>query len=291
MSTLRNTTFIGIFLLFLIFQKATAQGLEPIPDESAQMIDSLINEMTLEEKVGQLTLFTSDIDVTGPSMREGYKEDIEAGRVGAIFNAYGAAFTRQLQQLAVEETRLGIPLLLGYDVIHGFKTIFPIPLAEAASWDLEAMEKSARIAAVEASAEGLHWTYAPMVDVARDPRWGRIAEGAGEDTYLGTQAALARIKGFQGDDLSAVNTILACAKHYAAYGAAQAGRDYNTVDISELELRDTYLPPFKAAVDAGVATFMTSFNEIFGVPASGSEFLLSDILREEWGFQGFVVSD
>ncbi|WP_277479785.1 beta-glucosidase BglX [Catalinimonas alkaloidigena] len=255
------------------------------------MIDSLINEMTLEEKVGQLTLFTSDIDITGPSMREGYKEDIQAGRVGAIFNAYGAAFTRQLQQLAVEETRLGIPLLLGYDVIHGFKTIFPIPLAEAASWDLAAMEKSARIAATEASAEGLHWTYAPMIDVARDPRWGRIAEGAGEDTYLGTQVALARIKGFQGDDLSAVNTILACAKHYAAYGASQAGRDYNTVDISELELRDTYLPPFKAAVNASVATFMTSFNEIFGVPASGSEFLLSDILRDEWNFEGFVVSD
>ncbi|MEK6479467.1 beta-glucosidase BglX [Catalinimonas sp. 4WD22] len=291
MSTLRNTTLISIFLMFLFLQKTEGQGLESIPDEAAQMIDSIINEMTLQEKVGQLTLFTSDIDVTGPTMREGYKEDIQAGRVGAIFNAYGAAFTRQLQELAVEETRLGIPLLLGYDVIHGFKTIFPIPLAEAASWDLEAMEKSARIAAVEASAEGLHWTYAPMVDVARDPRWGRIAEGAGEDTYLNTQAALARIKGFQGDDLSAVNTILACAKHYAAYGAAQAGRDYNTVDISELELRDTYLPPFKAAVDAGVATFMTSFNEIFGVPASGSEFLLSDILREEWGFQGFVVSD
>lgn len=289
----RATTFFTVFLLLTAFtnHKLVAQGLEPIPEEASQMIDSLINEMTLEEKVGQLTLFTSDIDVTGPTMRENYKEDILAGKVGAIFNAYGAAYTRQLQQMAVEETRLGIPLLFGYDVIHGFKTIFPIPLGEAASWDLEAMEQSARIAAVEASAEGLHWTFAPMVDIARDPRWGRIAEGAGEDTYLGTEASIARIRGFQGRDLSEVNTILACAKHFAAYGAAQAGRDYHTVDVSELVLRETYLPPFRAAVEAGVATFMTSFNELFGVPASGSDFLLTEILREEWNFEGFVVSD
>lgn len=289
----RATSLFAVSLLFTSFtnQKLLAQGLDPIPEEASQRIDSLINEMTLEEKVGQLTLFTSDIDVTGPTMRENYREDILAGKVGAIFNAYGAEYTLQLQQMAVEETRLGIPLIFGYDVIHGFKTIFPIPLGESASWDLEAMEKAARIAAVESSAEGLHWTYAPMVDVARDPRWGRIAEGAGEDTYLSTQAAIARIRGFQGNDLSAVNTIMACVKHYAAYGAAEAGRDYNTVDISELVLRETYLPPFKAAVDAGVATFMTSFNELFGVPASGSEFLLQDILRDEWNFEGFVVSD
>ena len=254
-------------------------------------IDSLLDLMTLEEKVGQLTLFTSDIDVTGPTMRENYQEDIRTGKVGAIFNAYGANYTRELQRIAIEESRLGIPLLFGYDVIHGHKTIFPIPLGEAASWDLEAIEQAARIAAIEASAEGLHWTFAPMVDVARDPRWGRIAEGAGEDTYLGTKIAVARVNGFQNNDLSATNTLLACAKHFAAYGAAEAGRDYNTVDISDRVLREIYLPPFKAAVDAGVATFMTSFNELDGVPATGSYYLLTEILRNEWELDGFVVTD
>lgn len=254
-------------------------------------IDSLLAIMTLEEKIGQLTLYTSDIDVTGPTIREGYKEDIRNGNVGSIFNAYGAEYTRSLQKIAVEETRLKIPLLFGYDVIHGHKTIFPIPLGESASWDLEAIEKSAQIAAAEASAEGLHWTFAPMVDIARDPRWGRIAEGAGEDTYLGTRIALARIKGFQGDNLKDLNTILACAKHFAAYGAALAGRDYNTVDMSDRVLREVYFPPFKAAVEAGVATFMTSFNEVDGVPATGSKYLMTDVLKEEWGFKGFIVTD
>jgi len=186
---------------------------------------------------------------------------------------------------------LGIPLLFGYDVIHGHKTIFPISLGEAASWDIDMIEKASRIAAEEASAAGIHWTFAPMVDITRDPRWGRVSEGAGEDVYLGSEIAKARVKGFQGDDLSKNNTILACAKHYAAYGAPQGGRDYNTVDMSERELRTTYLPPFKAAVDAGVTTFMTSFNEINGIPASGSKFLLTDILRDEWGFEGFVITD
>ena len=223
-------------------------------------------------------------------MRKGYLEDLKAGKVGAIFNALGATYTRKLQEIAVKETRLGIPLLFGYDVIHGYKTIFPIPLGETASWDLSMMEKSAQIAAAEASAEGIHWTFAPMVDIARDPRWGRISEGAGEDTYLGMQVAKARVKGFQGD-LSSVNNVLACVKHYAAYGAPQAGRDYHTVDMSERMLREVYLPPYKAAIDAGAATVMTSFNEVDGVPASGNNFLLTDVLRKEWGFDGFVVTD
>jgi beta-glucosidase len=254
-------------------------------------VDSVLKLMTLEEKIGQLTLFTSDYDVTGPTMRENYKEDIKAGKVGAIFNAYGVDYVRELQRMAVEETRLGIPLIFGYDVIHGHRTIFPISLGESASWDTAMVRKAARIAAIEATAEGLQWTFAPMVDIARDPRWGRISEGAGEDVFLGQCMAVARVKGFQGNRLDDPRTMVACAKHYAAYGAAQAGRDYHTVDISERTLREVYLPPFKAAVDAGVGTFMTSFNEIAGVPSTGNLYLLTDILRKEWGFQGFVVTD
>ncbi len=290
MNPIKYIFFLTSFALLFIFD-GNSQGLPELPATANKMIDSLIEQMNLEEKAGQLTLFTSDIDVTGPTMRDNYKEDILKGRVGAIFNAYGADYTRNLQKMAIEETRLGIPLLLGYDVIHGHQTIFPIPLGESCSWDLAAMEKSARIAAVEASAQGLHWTYAPMVDIARDPRWGRVAEGAGEDTYLGTLIAKARVKGFQGDNLNAPNTILACTKHFAAYGAALAGRDYNTVDMSDRVLREVYLPPFKATVDAGVATFMTSFNDLNGVPATGNHYLLTDILRDEWGFKGFVVTD
>ena len=259
--------------------------------EMDRFLDELIGKMTLQEKIGQLTLLTSDWESTGPTMRDTYKQDIAAGRVGSIFNAYTAKYTRELQEAAVEGTRLKIPLLFGYDVIHGHRTIFPISLGEAASWDMEAIEKSARVSAAEASAEGIHWTFSPMVDVARDARWGRISEGAGEDVFLGSKVARARVRGYQGDDLGAVDTVLATAKHFAAYGAAQAGRDYHTVDISERTLRDTYLPPFKAAVDEGVATFMTSFNEYDGVPASGSKFLLTDVLRDEWGFDGFVVTD
>jgi beta-glucosidase len=254
-------------------------------------VDSLLALMTLEEKVGQLTLFTSDYDVTGPTMRASYLQDLKAGKVGSIFNAVGAEYTRKLQEMAVKETRLGIPLLFGYDVIHGHRTIFPIPLGEAASWDLAAMEKSARIAATEASAEGLHWTFAPMCDVTRDPRWGRISEGAGEDTYLGSRIAEARVKGFQGARIGDLNSVMACVKHFAAYGASQSGRDYHTVDISDRVLREVYLPPYKAAVDAGAATVMTSFNELDGVPASGNKYLLTNILRDEWNFDGFVVTD
>ena len=308
-----NILFTGAAALALAGCATTAQTSTPaaaastsvtaVPIEPAQpawarhdpemdaFIDELMAKMTLQEKVGQLTLLTSNWESTGPTMRDSYKQDIAAGRVGAIFNAYTAEYTRDLQEMAVEGTRLGIPLLFGYDVIHGHRTIFPISLGEAASWDLEAIEKSARVSAAEASAEGIHWTFSPMVDIARDPRWGRISEGAGEDTFLGSQIAKARVRGYQGDDLGAVDTVLATAKHFAAYGAAQAGRDYHTVDISERTLRDVYLPPFKAAVDAGVATFMTSFNEYDGVPASGSKFLLTDVLRGEWGFDGFVVTD
>ncbi len=281
----------SIFLLQLQVPAFAQAQLQNYDGRYEQKIDSLLAMMTIEEKIGQLVLYTSDIDVTGPTIREGYKEDIKKGNVGAIFNAYGAAYTRMLQKIVMEETRMKIPLLFGYDVIHGHKTIFPIPLGESASWDLAAIEKGARIAAIEASAEGLHWTFAPMVDIARDPRWGRIAEGSGEDTYLTTKIAVARVKGFQGDNLGELNTILACAKHFAGYGAALAGRDYNTVDMSDRVLREVYLPPFKAAVDAGVATFMTSFNEVHGVPASGSQYLLTDILKEAWGFDGFIVTD
>ena len=276
----------------------TAVPIEPAQPAWAQrdaemdrFLDELIGKMTLQEKIGQLTLLTSDWESTGPTMRDTYKQDIAAGRVGSIFNAYTAKYTRELQEAAVEGTRLKIPLLFGYDVIHGHRTIFPISLGEAASWDMEAIEKSARVSAAEASAEGIHWTFSPMVDVARDARWGRISEGAGEDVFLGSKVARARVRGYQGDDLGAVDTVLATAKHFAAYGAAQAGRDYHTVDVSERTMRDTYLPPFKAAVDEGVATFMTSFNEYDGVPASGSKFLLTDVLRDEWGFDGFVVTD
>lgn len=286
----RKTLILFLFGILAV-QAIEAQGW--IVDQSPyrEKADSILSLMTLEEKIGQMTLFTSDWDVTGPTMRENYREDIVSGRTGAIFNAHTAAYNHELQRLAVEETRLGIPLIFGYDVIHGYKTIFPIPLGEAASWDLDAIELSARIAAEEASAAGLHWTFAPMVDIARDPRWGRISEGAGEDVYLGNRVAAARVKGFQGDDLGKPNTVVACAKHFAAYGAAQAGRDYHTVDISDRVLRETYLPPFHAAIEAGVRTFMTSFNELDGIPASGSRYLLTEILRDEWGFDGFVVTD
>jgi beta-glucosidase len=259
--------------------------------KAEKFVNDLISKMTLEEKIGQLTLFTSDWDVTGPTLRSTYVDDIKAGKVGNIFNAHTAQYTRDLQKIAVEQTRLKIPLIFGYDVIHGHKTIFPIPLAEACTWDLELIEKSARLSAKEASASGLHWVFNPMVDITRDPRWGRVAEGSGEDTYLGCLIAKAKVRGYQGKDYTDATTLLACVKHYAAYGAGQAGRDYHTVDMSERVLRETYLPPYKAAIDAGCASVMTSFNELDGVPATGSYFLLTKILRDEWKFKGFVVTD
>nr|WP_238354294.1 beta-glucosidase BglX [Fulvivirga marina] len=258
-------------------------------------IEKLIAQMTVDEKVGQLNFYVGDLFNTGPTVRttesDKFNDLIKQGELTGLFNVHGAAYTRRLQQIAVEESRLGIPLLFGADVIHGFKTVFPIPLASAASWDMQAIEKAERVAAIESTAAGITFNFAPMVDISRDPRWGRMAEGAGEDPYLGSQVAMARVRGFQGESLSEAKTMAACVKHFAAYGAPEGGRDYNTVDMSERSLRETYLPPYKAGIDAGAATIMTSFNELNGVPASGNEFLLRDILRGEWGFKGMVVSD
>ena len=247
--------------------------------------------MTLQEKIGQMVLYTSDWDVTGPTIRSSYLEDIRKGNCGNIFNAHTVAYVRKLQKAAVEESRLGIPLLFGYDVIHGYKTIFPISLGEACSWDLAALEKSARVSAQEAAASGLNWTFAPMVDISVEPRWGRVSEGAGEDPFLGSCIAQARVKGFQGTDLADTATVLACVKHFAAYGAPQAGRDYNTVDMSRRIFLDTYLPPYKAAIEAGAGSVMTSFNELDGVPSTGNKYLLTELLRNELGFKGLVVTD
>jgi len=289
---MKRTNWIWSLMMVVIVASCTSVTNTSSGDaEMDRLISDLMAQMTVEEKIGQLTLFTSDMDQTGAFMRPEYLEDIKNGSVGAIFNAYGAEYTRKLQEMAVNETRLGIPLLFGYDVIHGHRTIFPMPLAEAASWDLTAMENAARVAAREAAAEGLHWTFAPMVDISRDPRWGRIAEGAGEDPYLGSRIAEARVRGFQGQDLKDLSTLAATAKHFVAYGGAQAGRDYHSVDMSERELREVYLPPFKAAFDAGAVSVMTAFNDLNGIPATANEYLFTDILRKEWGFEGFVVTD
>ena len=249
-------------------------------------IDSLLARMTLEEKLGQLNLPSVDNRPSPAQM-----ELVRKGLVGGFLNLTGAAATRETQRVAVTESRLHIPLLLGYDVIHGYRTIFPIPLAEAASWDSEAVEAAAHVAAREAAAAGVNWTFAPMVDIARDPRWGRIAEGSGEDPYLGSQMAAARVRGFQGTDLRAPEAVMATVKHFAAYGGAEGGRDYNTVDVSERTLREIYLPPFRAAVDAGAGSIMTSFNEIAGIPSHANRWLVTTLLRDEWKFRGFVVSD
>lgn len=254
-------------------------------------VDSVLSLMTTEEKLGQMNLLTSDWDVTGPTMRDQYLEDIRAGKCGNIFNAHTVDYNRKLQKIAVEETRLGIPLMFGYDVIHGHRTIFPVPLAEACSWNPELMERSSELAAKEAAASGLNWTFAPMVDLSRDPRWGRVSEGNGEDPYLGGLIAEARVKGFQGTDLSNPFTITACVKHFAAYGAPEAGRDYHTVDMSEITFREFYLPPYRRGIEAGAVSVMASFNDLFAVPATASRFLLTDLLRREMDFTGFVVSD
>lgn len=268
-------------------KKADRTAIKP----KAEFISELMAKMTVEEKIYQTVQFTSDGTVTGPKTGDNFITRIQQGKVGSILNATGAKATREIQRINLESSRLKIPILFGHDVIHGYKTIFPINLGMAASFDVKAVELAARVAATEASSGGVHWTFAPMVDIARDPRWSRVSEGSGEDTYLGARLAVANVKGFQGDDLSKVNTILACTKHFAAYGAAEAGRDYNTVDMSERVLRDVYLPPFKATVDAGVKTFMASFNEISGVPSTASRFLMRDVLKGEWKFDGMVVSD
>jgi len=293
--TFRLITFIALAFVAFWSCQAPANKESGKTETTVSKFDKQINElmakMTLEEKIGQMNQLTGDWAVTGPFIRADFKEMIKAGNVGSMLNCYTVDYTRELMQLAVDSSRLGIPLLFGYDVIHGHRTIFPIPLAESCSWDLEMMEKSARIAAVEASAEGIHWTFAPMVDIARDPRWGRVMEGSGEDPWYGSQIAKARVKGFQGDDLSKDNTILACVKHVAAYGAAEAGRDYNTVNLSLRSLYETYLPPYHAAVEAGVGSAMTAFNEINGIPCTANPWIWEDLMRKEWGFQGFVVTD
>lgn len=254
-------------------------------------VDELLKKMTLEEKIGQLNQYTGDNTATGPiTINTNKQNEIKNGQLGSMLNVLGVKYTRQYQELAMQ-SRLKIPLLFGQDVIHGYKTTFPIPLAEAASWDLRAIELSARISAIEASASGIHWTFAPMVDISRDPRWGRVMEGAGEDTYLGSKIAFARVKGFQGEKIGEVDAVMACVKHFAAYGAAVGGRDYNSVDMSHRMLWETYLPPFKSALDAGAATFMNSFNDINGIPATGNSYLQRDILKGKWNFKGFVVSD
>ena len=260
-----------------------------------QKVDSLLSLMTLSEKIGQMNQYNGFWDVTGPAPSEGDAakkyDHLRSGQVGSMLNVRGTEEVRKVQRIAVEESRLGIPLIIGFDVIHGYKTISPIPLAEAASWDLDAIRKSAGVAASEAAASGINWTFAPMVDICRDPRWGRIMEGAGEDPYLGSKIAFARVKGFQGNDLSATNTIAACAKHFAGYGFSEAGRDYNTVDVGTATLNNIIFPPFRGAKDAGVATFMNAFNVLNGIPATGNSFLQRDILKGDWGFRGFVVSD
>ena len=256
-----------------------------------QKVTELMAKMTLEEKIGQLNQYNDDITATGPITKDADKAgQVRAGKLGSILNAIGAKNTKNWQDQAMQ-SRLKIPLLFGQDVIHGFRTTFPIPLGETATWDMNLIEKSARIAATEASAYGIHWTFAPMVDIGRDPRWGRVMEGAGEDTYLGTLVGKARVKGFQGNGLGNKDAVMACAKHFAAYGAAVGGRDYNSVDMSLRQLHETYLPPFKAVSDIGVATFMNSFNDINGIPATGNKYLQRDLLKGAWNFQGFVVSD
>ncbi len=280
-------------LLLLFGNIARSQkNIQQNPSSHANLkIEALLNQMILEEKIGQLSLFASGWNVSGPTINSNYKKLIRDGKAGAILNANTVDVVKTLQRIAVEESRLKIPLIFGYDVIHGYRTVFPIPLGQAASWDLNAIEKADQIAAMEASAEGINWTFAPMVDIARDPRWGRVSEGSGEDTWLGSQIAKARVRGFQGNGFMDGRHILSCVKHFAAYGAPMAGRDYNTVDMSPVSLYEYYLPPYKACIDAGVATIMTSFNEINGIPSTSNHWLLTELLRKDWGFNGFVVTD
>ena len=254
-------------------------------------IEALLIKMTLEEKIGQLNLPGSGDVVTGQAKNSDIAKKIEAGMVGGLLNITSVEKIKEVQKIAVEKSRLKIPLLFGLDVIHGYRTTFPIPLGLSTSWDMELIERTARMAANEASADGINWTFSPMVDISRDPRWGRVSEGSGEDVYLGSEIAKAMVRGYQGDDLTKNNTIMSCVKHFALYGAPEAGRDYNTVDMSRIRMYNEYLPPYKAAIDAGVGTVMASFNEIDGIPATGNKWLLTDLLRKQWGFEGFVVSD
>jgi beta-glucosidase len=271
----------------------TASPAAATTDQMQQFVAGLMQKMTLEEKIGQLNLVSVGFDVTGPVVSKDVDANIKKGLVGGVLNTYTPVAARKLQELAIRESRLHIPLILGYDVIHGHRTIFPIPLGLAASWDLDAMERSARIAAEESAADGINWVYSPMVDIARDPRWGRVAEGAGEDPYLGSRIAEAMVRGYQGptNDMTRPENVMACLKHFALYGAAEAGRDYNTTDMSRQRMYNEYLPPYKAAIAAGIGSVMSSFNDINGIPATANKWLLTDLLRNQWGFTGFVATD
>ena len=285
----------SIYTLLVLLFVLSCQKTVDLDNDKEEFINDLISNMTLAEKAGQMNQYNGFWDATGPMPEGDYQKkrynELKNGQVGSMLNVIGVDEIRALQKIAVEETRLGIPLIFGHDVIHGYKTIFPIPLAESSSWDLDLMEKSARVAATEASADGLNWTFAPMVDISRDARWGRVMEGAGEDPYLGSLVAKARVHGFQGDNLNDINTIVACAKHFAGYGFSEAGRDYNTTDFNQYTLHNTIMPPFKAAVDAGVRTFMNSFNTLDEIPATGHKHIQRDILKGDWSFDGFIVSD
>jgi len=288
-----NRAKILVVCLTALVLNATAQIKKPISAEEAKMntfITNLMAKMTVDEKIGQLNLPSSGDITTGQANSSDIGKKIKNGQVGGLFNIKGVDKIKAVQKVAVEESRLKIPLLFGMDVIHGYNTVFPIPLGMSATWDMTAVQKSARVAAIEASASGINWTFSPMVDISRDPRWGRISEGSGEDPYLGSQIAAAMVKGYQGK-LQANNEILACVKHYALYGAAEAGRDYNTTDMSKVRMYNEYFPPYKAAVDAGAASIMASFNEVDGIPATGSKWLMTEVLRNQWGFKGFVVTD
>ncbi|AWW31961.1 beta-glucosidase BglX [Echinicola strongylocentroti] len=277
---------------FIMAFKPSGKTPEPYAkDPSIQKADSVLALMTLEEKIGQLNLPAAGDFTTGQASSSNIAEKIKAGKVGGLFNIKTVKKIRDVQQVAVEESRLGIPLLFGMDVIHGYETIFPIPLGLSCTWDMDLIKKSAQLAAKEASADGINWTFSPMTDISREPRWGRVSEGSGEDPYLGAQIAKAMVEGYQGNDLSLNNTLMACVKHFALYGAPEAGRDYNTVDMSRQRMYNEYFPPYKAAVDAGVGTVMTAFNEVEGIPASANKWLMTDLLRDEWGFDGFVVTD
>ncbi len=283
--------FTALLAGFLFIISCNTSKQESGDSKMDSFIDELMKKMTLEEKIGQMNLPGSGDIVTGQASNSDIGKKIKEGKVGGLFNIKSVEKIRAVQKVAVEESRLKIPMLFGMDVIHGYETVFPIPLGLSCTWDMKAVERSARIAAQEASADGINWTFSPMVDIARDPRWGRIAEGSGEDAYLGSQIAKAMVQGYQGDDLKKNNTIMSCVKHYALYGAAEAGRDYGTTDMSRQRMYNEYFPPYKAAVDAGVGSVMASFNEIDGVPATANKWLLTDVLRNQWGFKGFTVSD
>jgi len=282
-----------LILFFAASLQTFAQAIHTKPNSSQMnsFITALMKKMTLEEKIGQMNLPSVGFDTTGPILSKDVNAKVRKGLVGAVFNTYTPEAVRKLQDIAVKETRLKIPLMFGYDVIHGHRTIFPINLGLASSWDVDLIKKTARAAADEASADGLNWVYSPMVDITRDPRWGRVSEGAGEDPYLGSLIAKAMVEGYQGNDLSADSTVMACVKHFALYGAAEAGRDYNVVDMSKVKMYNDYLPPYKAAIDAGAGSIMSSFNEINGVPATADKWLITNLLRKQWGFKGFVATD